>query len=613
MIKRFFLTAATLLCWSVCLQATYNGTPVIPEQITKSNFANYGLTANNYQNYETWYAIGTAEELYGFALLVNRDGNRFAKGILIDDIVVNNNVTNSAGEPNGNSFYAWTPIGTSKNKFSGNFNGQGHTISGLFFNDTSKADYPLGGKYVGLFGFVEGEGSSSKSTIANTGIVDSYFNGYQYVGGIYGYSSCDVNVINCYNTATVTGNNNVGGICGFINNGTIFYNCYNTGKITSVGGHVDGICGYIYGIGIFDNCYSLRGCAIQNGVKVDGGYPAKDFESGKIAWLLNEKSSDKTVWRQNLNGNADMSPVLDDTHGVVYASEPCYNQFANTPVAKAEHNYKNGFCTKCNGYEEPASSGGWYEIDNAGKLYWYADMVNNHAHTSSRARLTADIVVNAKVQKKNGNLKGKGRDLRTWTPIGHLGNKYSGYFDGQGHSVSGLYINNRLDVKSPGGGNYIGLFGYMRGGEIKNVCVVDSYFCGRYGLGGICGQVYRGTISNCHSDATVIGDSRFVGGISGSGNDYGEFKNCFNTGKVKGGTYYAGGICGKGAVSNCFYLSGCATDGDGVVQGGKGTETRGQAAADEKGVTTAVTLAEIQKLMEECGLHKNVKRPRHKK
>ena len=63
--------------------------------------------------------------------------------------------------------------------------------------------------------------------------------------------------------------------------------------------------------------------------------------------------------------------------------------------------------------------------------------------------------------------------------IGYSG--YKGTFDGQGHTISGLYFN---DVDA----SYVGLFG-GNCGTIKNVGVVDSYFCGSNYVGGVCGGI----------------------------------------------------------------------------------------------------------------------------
>lgn len=93
------------------------------------------------------YLISTAEELYWFAGLVNGDAsvcingiskNRNAWAVLVDDITVNSGVLKADGTlaDGASSFAQWTPIGNSSNRYIGNFDGQGHTISGLYFNNS---------------------------------------------------------------------------------------------------------------------------------------------------------------------------------------------------------------------------------------------------------------------------------------------------------------------------------------------------------------------------------------------------------------------------------------------------------------------------------------------
>lgn len=125
---------------------------------------------------ESPYVIKTAEELFA----VMSVGNTYY-AILNNDIVINEGLLNSidkeTGEPKSDSIVRWTPIGTEKYYFNGNFNGNGHTISGLYVD---------GGDYAGLFGKTQG-----CPEIKGVGIVDSYFKGTN-VGGIAG-ALIDVN------------------------------------------------------------------------------------------------------------------------------------------------------------------------------------------------------------------------------------------------------------------------------------------------------------------------------------------------------------------------------------------------------------------------------------
>lgn len=90
-----------------------------------------------------------------------------------------------------------------------------------------------------------------------------------------------------------------------------------------------------------------------------------------------------------------------------------------------EHTYTNGFCTCDTAPYEPAAqdSEGYYEIDNGGKLFWLAQLVNN-GYSAANARLTADVDL----------------ESRSWTPMGNGVSKHSGEFDGQGYSIKNLKV-----------------------------------------------------------------------------------------------------------------------------------------------------------------------------
>ena len=124
-----------------------------------------------------------------------------------------------------------------------------------------------------------------------------------------------------------------------------------------------------------------------------------------------------------------------------------------------------------------------YKIGTAAELYWFADKVNNDNTNFKKANavLTADITVNSGLEGKNGLLDSliyaettgevtNSENFTSWTPIGNVSNWYIGTFDGQNHTVSGLYLNENNTTN-------VGLFGYNRG-TVKNVGVKDSYFKG---------------------------------------------------------------------------------------------------------------------------------------
>ena len=275
--------------------------------------------------------------------------------------------------------------------------------------------------------------------------------------------------------------------------------------------------------------------------------------------------------KHNTNGDITYIWQDDKEHTKGVACKDCPIGYV-TKETEA-HNYNSqGFCTDCDAYQpavlttdkydinEDGTKDAVYEISNAGQLYWFAGLVNGTLsgvaqNKSANAVLTADIVVNANVLKSDGTLN-EGT-FKEWTPIATSASPYTGIFDGQNHTISGLYFNqeNSYDV---------GLFG-RNNGKIANAGILDSYFYGTSKVGGMCGNNYTGTISNCYNTGSVSGIGT-AGGVSGY-NDGGTITNCYNVGSV-GGSGYVGGVNGwnKGIITNCYNTG--SVSGTGVNVGG---------------------------------------------
>ncbi len=166
--------------------------------------------------------------------------------------------------------------------------------------------------------------------------------------------------------------------------------------------------------------------------------------------------------------------------------------------------------------------------------------------------LTADI-----------DLEGK-----EWTPIGTSSNPFNGYFDGGNHTISNLYINWSKNYVSGGANeNYVGLFGYMKGGNnsgIANLTVENAQISGCLYVGVILGRSYTGgIIDNCHVKGIISVDAySYAGGIVGR-HEYSAnsasiaIRNCSVEGIGQTGIIncdyqvsYAGGIVGFLAEGN---------------------------------------------------------------
>lgn len=261
------------------------------------------------------------------------------------------------------------------------------------------------------------------------------------------------------------------------------------------------------------------------------------------------------------------------------------------------HSYNNGFCTVCGEYEKPTLNNGYYEINNGGKLFWFASYVNGDPthveeatskHLNINARLTSDISLH--------NPKNSG--ATEWTPIGETSgtgtNAFAGTFDGQGHTISNLSI-----TTLPSGAVRTGLFGTTYGGVVKDFTIKGSITLstgnkgdnsgigGAIGatknrtavsgvtsyvnisntsanalvhVGGVVGELYSSTAKQClyFGSINLQNASDSIGGVVGYINNS-EIGYCANLGTVKTATAgaYVGGVLGylnnsAGKVHNCY-------------------------------------------------------------
>lgn len=515
-----------------------------------------------YLNSDGVYEIGNAGQLYWFASLVNGDRthadfesqNGAANAILVKDIVVNDGDISKLASAQSNSLRKWSPIGTLDNSYTGQFDGRNHTISGIYFSD-STADN------VGLFGYTRGG-----ADIYNVGIVNSYIEGKNCVGGILGRNNnSGVNVQRCFSEATVIGNEGVGGIEGSTYGGKII-NCYNAGSVTG-----SKFVGSIRGrntnsSGAMDNCFNVgevigRGTDNIGGIRGDGNgtisncycisnqltdtaattKTPEQFASGEVAYLLNNSVTDgKQVWYQNIDN--DKTP--DD-----------YPRFDGGTVYYLE--YKD---TYSNTYSEKPAEPDAFDKDDDGNLIirTYDDLV----------KLSELIISDYEVYGSQNYILAnniKASDDSEWTQgIGSVeDNKpFNGTFNGKGYCIVGLNVN------SP---KYGGLFEIIgEKGKVQDLFVYDCDFKVSSDTSGGIAAINNGTIDHCISginltsgivhinsditiDAVALNSSikgELSGGIAGE-----------NNGLITGSRNAAvvtGAQCGGIAAENNGKIYGCA-------------------------------------------------------
>ncbi len=302
------------------------------------------------------------------------------------------------GEDLGN----WTPI----SGFTGSFDGAGHSISGLYIDNESSYEQGLFGSLWGsgatisnvtivepilkgyvcagaLAGFIDG-GFENGITIENCAVEGGEISGIGATGGLIGSCNMVVNLINCYNTATIKSENSAGGLigdCMMMMNCSIT-DCYNSGDVIG-SNSVGGLIGYmdVMGDGYFTACYNtgnISGTSDSVGGLFGGGI----VDNSYITACYNIGDVEGSTSVGGLLGYVDLR----------YSSmTACYNSGSVTAIASGtETPYIGGVAGAFYGSEYTFST--CYFIDNVtnGVGYeWGDNVIAANDYTTSFADIAA--------------------------------------------------------------------------------------------------------------------------------------------------------------------------------------------------------------------------------
>ncbi|AZL54674.1 filamentous hemagglutinin N-terminal domain-containing protein [Aliarcobacter skirrowii] len=415
----------------------------------------------------------------------------------------------------------WTPIGDNTNKFTGNFDGLGHTISNLHINNTLN--------FQGVFGY------TSNSTIKNIGVTNANVTGNQIVGILVGYAS-NTNIKNSFSSGQVTGTNwDAGGLVG-LSNGEI----KNSYSLTNVKGttYVGGLIGRGTSATII-NSYasgSVTGNEYVGGLAGVAGTVTNSFYD-------NESNTATMVDSSNGKTKLEISTALGKAEGNAWvvggaAAEGYSTDTIALPKLSTFYTstgkilFAGGMGVDGDAY----TITNWNQLQNINNSNiltqgYYFELLNNLGSTTDGYT----------TQVKDGETLANGGT--GWNPIGNASNNFNGTFDGLGFTISNLYINRPTQ-------SYVGLFGYTNNATIKNIGLKDVNITGSLFVGGLVG-VNNGTISNSYATGTVSGTGDFVGGLVGVNG--GTISNSYATGSVKGNKD-VGGLVGwnLGKIENSY-------------------------------------------------------------
>ncbi len=522
------------------------------------------------------YLIQSAEELAYLAQLCNANGaltkDKYYK--MVRDIMLNDDVLTDAFVLDGTPQYQWTPIGkTQANSFQGVFDGNNHFITGLFINNINNS---------GLFGFV------NNGKICNLSLIDSYVYG-SCIGGL-AYKVDSTTVSRCYVEALIRNYNYQSSHTGAplvnqVGPKSIVEYCYTSGKIqhatnspyySSVGA---GIAINVLENATVRNCFSAVR-EIGNSYFTDARCVYRVAESGIVTNVYHDFDisgvSNINIFSNDLN-RAAKTIEMQTTDFAVRMGEPFEYVLGNYPFIPGLLKIGENREWQTPEFPKGAAVGSIWEgetstifasgtgtkadpyiINNGEQLSYLAKLTNaNPALTKDRYyRLDADVILNDSIL--DDNFKLKEADMRNnWEPIGKDKDyAFLGHFDGNNHSVSGLFINNI---------NNSGLFGFVNNATIHDLMLIDSYVYGSC-IGGLAYKVDSTTVRRCYVEA-LIRNYSYQSSHTGAPlvNQVGPkslVEYCYTSGKIQHATYspyyssvgagIAINVLENATVRNCF-------------------------------------------------------------
>ena len=527
------------------------------------------------------YLISSPDELMWF----DKNAKMIDSAKLLADITINEDVSGSDAT---SQKYKWTPIGTDSSKYTGTFDGNGHTISGLYINSTAAN--------TGMFGRIGSSAVVKNLTLADsvirstknyTGAITGYIddaasvtnchtkNSVQvsaavYTGGITGYQDDTSTLTRCSNAAEVTGANNVGGISGYnwSKSSASLTDSYNRGSVSG-SNLVGGICAQIYIGGTVSDVYNLgtvqatgtAGTPTAGGITgvfrwgtIKSAYNAgivKATAKGGVAGRLEASSSSRTV--QNVF-YSDEYEAVGNLNGCTIQNGTATAKTSDGLKALTSEDLGGGFAADTNGINSGYPVLAWQngtvksddpEKDNNG---WQGEAAKDAPQQKDgvyQIGTPEELAWFAEKAKQDStDLKAvltADLDLNNnvWTGIGGqtADTGFAGTLDGAGHTIKNLYLKNGK-----------GLIPYNKG-TVKNL-TLEGLLKGGDETAALTGT-NAGTLEDITSRVAVTGGNK-VAGIAGNNTKDGVIKDCHNTGAVTGESYAAGIVAyNEGSVTGC--------------------------------------------------------------
>ncbi|PPK57796.1 filamentous hemagglutinin family protein [Malaciobacter marinus] len=419
----------------------------------------------------------------------------------------------------------WTPIGDYSTRFKGNFDGLGHVVDKLTINNSS-------GEYQGLFGYAE------YATIRNIGLTNANVTGGSNVGSLVGMNVAST-IHNSYSVdGDVTGIEKVGGLVGYNYSATI-QNVYSSGGTVSGDSDVGGLVGSNFASSNIKNSYTSNTVSTVSATTSDNvGGLVGDNSHATItnSWYDNEANTDTSMNDSSTYGKtkAEILTALSSLDAWTAGGGANVEGYSTaTPLALPElitFYTSNGEVLFAGGFgrsDDPYEITNWTQLQNINN----SNILNQNYYFSLQNNLDSSISGYTNLASNTANSEAG------WTPIGNFSTKFTGNFDGLGHSVSNLSIN---QVSS----DYMGLFGSSYNAKIQNLDLLNIDIIGKNNVGGLIGYANNTEIKNATVTGSIKGTNQYTGGLLGEA----EGTNIYDTtvsGSIVGHDQYTGGLIGR--------------------------------------------------------------------
>ena len=415
----------------------------------------------------------------------------------------------------------WTPIGTSSQPFTGSLYGQGHSISGLAFDNTSSGDG--NGAHAGLFRYAK------DATFVGIVLEDVDVKGYQYVGALAGEVQGATTIRDCCASGRVESANSYAGmLVGIVNNasGVTFDTCAAEGEVVSAGESTGGLVG-----GLYNSTASFTGCEVAVDVSGTGG----DAKGGLVGKISNGGGATFAACWTDGAVSAPNSRYVGGFVGKAENAVSCDTCAAYGPVAGSQ--YVGGFI----GYAGGADSS-------------FSDCFANEAVTGSSSYVGGFVGQAYGARSRYENCAANG-------DVAAGGASDAGGFVGQTSGAGNVFEDCRATggtVRTTGG-SAGGFAGSSTASNEFARCIVEPAVTGGNNSGGFVGSSTGGSsrYEGCEARGSVASTGYYVGGFAGQTTGTGtRYANCsaFGSASSSSTSYgYVGGFAGYVYDSNSFW------------------------------------------------------------